>query len=115
MAQIKVVQFLGGSMPIGEIVAAEGMPTSEGLLQRISGSLVYVGSGTTESPHWQYDSHLRVASGSLSATNAWPTGTNCILYGHSSLAQSGAFLFNADRCSGHYYMNGGGTVSSIAR
>src|SRR5689334_15056039 len=113
---IKVVSFFGEGEALGDIVAEAGMQTQEGLLTRVSGSLCYVGSGSTESAHWQYDYYLQVASGQMYQQFSWPTGVNCEVYDrHTLFPNNTDFIFNENSTSGHTYLPHGTTPVTFAR
>lgn len=99
---IKVVSYFG-SASLGDIVAEQGMITQEGTVVRTSGSLCLVGSGSTQSEHWQYDHFLQIASGQAYQQFSWPTGINCNQYSRDNIWANG-IVFNEHSTSGHTYL-----------
>ena len=99
MATIKVVPNFGGAS-LGEITVEEGMITQHGTITRVSGSICFVGSGTSESQNLIYDYYLEMASGQAFQQFSWPTGVNCETYSHSDIWPNG-IVANIHSMSGH--------------
>lgn len=103
-AQIKVVEFFGGSSAIGELPAVVGQITNLGAIMQISGLLVRVGSGSNQSSNWVYDHELSITRSHAEALFGWSTG-NVTRYSHLVEFPNGN-VFNKHRATGTTYYTG---------
>lgn len=107
-AKLGVVEFFGGSPNVGQILAIAGMDTNYGRVITISGSLVQVGSGTSQSSAWMYDHQLSITRAEA-LTFDWPTGvlvnTDSYQFTHSGVYPNNGVI-NLASTSGFAVFNG---------
>lgn len=106
MANIYVKAIFGGSSSLGQIQPVVGMVTDFGTVMDISGSLINIGSGTSESQRWVYDYELSILSGNVQNSRyAWPTGVTCTVFDRGTIFPNG-FPINLNAGTGITYWNG---------
>lgn len=105
MANIYVEGFFGGEASVGQITAEVGMTTNYGVIMNISGDLVQVGSGTSQTQALMYNYQLAITSGAAGARYSWPTGVNCFPTSRYYTWPNG-LPFNPARTSGIVISNG---------
>lgn len=114
---VNVVSFFGGSSSAGFVDTQIGMPTDYGLITNISGNLVFVGSGTTETSKLLYDYECSMQSGVAAANYAWPTGVGCHPRNRHTVFGNGVtvFQYNPNAATGITIYGGGDKASSFGR
>jgi len=101
------VKDIDASASLGEVPAVVGHQVNLGVIQAISGSLLYVANGDQEGWIYSYDCYMSNASGV--ALFAFPTGSQCISYARSINFPNG-FVKDLSSMSGMVYLTDAGPV-----